>query len=349
MSYALLALYRQQVNSGFVLGDPINPQGKIEKIFPDPATGVTFKLQWNPERELRRDRTLLVQRGIVADNIDQSTLINHDERGTACFLCEHNIKLQFPREILFEMELAGETFFAGANFAYIANNHFTIMNARHQDPTTESPSQKYREKIPALMNDFLDETSGHFRIIFNGLAGASILDHEHFQAVTERFPIEDIRIGEGDYIHRAEDITIACPFYYIPTFVIEGKVRASVEAAVNIIASEWQDMDSHMHTVNIIAAQRGHLYRIFVVLRDKGKLAAGWAGKKGAMAAFEAGGNLVLSYEPHEKRGDIDEKRTFESSDLEIIKRLLKAVSPERALYASLLDSVSSGGFGNAC
>lgn len=42
LSYALLALYRQQVKSGFVLADPLKPGKKEEKNFFDPDTGITF-------------------------------------------------------------------------------------------------------------------------------------------------------------------------------------------------------------------------------------------------------------------------------------------------------------------
>jgi len=74
LSYVLLALYRQQVKSGFVLGDPQKPRGKKEKQFFDPNTGITFSLQWNPDRELRKDHRLLVERGVIAGNVDEAKL-----------------------------------------------------------------------------------------------------------------------------------------------------------------------------------------------------------------------------------------------------------------------------------
>jgi hypothetical protein len=149
LAYALLALYRQQVNSGFVLADPLNSKSKQEKTFLDPQTGITFCVQWNPDRELRKNHDLLVDRGVIKDKIDESRLINKDETGKACYLCKHNIEIQFPKQILVDVTLANEKFYIGANPAYITNNHFTVINSLHR-------SQLYRHELPTIMNDFVD-------------------------------------------------------------------------------------------------------------------------------------------------------------------------------------------------
>lgn len=125
LKYALLALYKQQVNSGFVLAEILRTIKNAEKEFFDPDTNIKFRFQWNPNRELRKNHALLIERGIVK-NIDKSELIND-----GCYLCKANIDKQNPREILLEIEIAGEKLYAGANFAPITNNHFTIMNAVH--------------------------------------------------------------------------------------------------------------------------------------------------------------------------------------------------------------------------
>ena len=324
LAYALLALYRQQVNSGFVLADPLNAEEKEEKIFFDPDTGVKFHVQWNPDRELRKNHDLLIERGVIAEKGNETKLINRDTNGTACYLCKANIDVQNPGEILLDMNLRGEKYYAGANFAYITNNHYTIMSEEHRP-------QRYQKKILEVLNDFQDKTGGYFRTIFNGLAGASIEEHEHIQATTEDFPIERLKIEKRDIIHQNKDIRVLNPKYYCPIRVVEGTGRTKIEDAADKIISKWLDLDEQYHTVNIIAAKPDSQYRIFIILRDKRKLAGN--GKSGAMASFEAGGRIILSYEPKVKSGkETNERETFDKANLKTIKGLLKDITPEKQL-----------------
>ncbi|MFQ5841366.1 MAG: DUF4922 domain-containing protein [Thermodesulfobacteriota bacterium] len=333
LAYALLALYRQQVNSGFVLADPLKPEGKEEKIFFDNETGITFRLQWNPDRELRNDHELLIERGVIAEHVDETILINKDESGKACYLCKANVHVQNPGEILLEIDLAGDRYYAGANFAYITNNHFTIMSAVHRP-------QQYRKNILKSLNDFIDKTGGYFRAIFNGLAGASIEGHEHLQVTTAEFPIEEIRIESRDVMYKSGDIRVSQPKYYIPVWVVEGTDKTKVEDATDKIIRKWHSLDDQYRTENIISSRLGNRYRTFIVLRDKRKLAG--KGKRGSMGAFETGGNIVLSYEPRvDDSREINEKHTFDKADLETIKELLRAISPEKQSYSRLAKVIT--------
>ena len=335
LAYALLALYRQQVNSGFVLADPLKSQTKKVKKFFDSDTGITFRLQWNPDRELRKRHDLLIERGVIAKNIDNAKLINKDKNGKACYLCKKNIDIQNPGEILLEIDLAGDKYYAGANFAYLTNNHFTIMSAEHRP-------QQYRKKVLEVMNDFIDKTNGHFRAIFNGLAGASIEEHEHLQATTEEFPIEQINIKDKDIIHKSDDLKVSKPMYYVPVWLVEGQYKDNVERIADRIISAWHKINEQKHTENIISVKSGSLFRTFIILRDKTKLAGDKAVKKGAMAAFETGGNIVLSYEPENNIRDVNERQTFNNSSLEKIKQLLKEISPEEQSCVQLHKEVTS-------
>ncbi|MEE9165688.1 MAG: DUF4922 domain-containing protein [Nitrospinota bacterium] len=320
-AYALLSLYRQQVNCGFVLADPLNAKKKEEKKIFDPDTGVTFRMQWNPDRELRKNHELLIERGVIAEKVNETKMINRDKNGKACYLCKTNIDAQNPGEILLDMSLQGEKYYAGANFAYITNNHFTIMSAEHRP-------QQYRKKILEALNNFVDKTGGCFRAIFNGLAGASIEEHEHMQATTEEFPVERLKIENKDVIYENNDIRVSNPKYYCPIRVVEETDRTKTKDAADKIITEWHDSDKKNHTVNIITAKRVDVYRTFIFLRDKRKLAAKG---KGLMASFEAGGSIILSCEPEVKSGkETNERDTFDSANLETIKRMLKDISPEK-------------------
>ena len=167
LAYGMLALYRQQVNCGFVLADPLKIAGKKIRRFKDKISGVVFRLLWNPDRELRKNHSLLIKRGVITRDVDKSKLINLDKKGKPCYLCRENIAIQNPAEILLPLRLAGKEYYAGANFAYIENNHFTIMSSHHR-------KQKYDRHILVALFDIVEQTGGYFRGIFNGLAGASI-------------------------------------------------------------------------------------------------------------------------------------------------------------------------------
>ena len=51
------------------------------------------------------------------------------------------------------------------------------------------------------------------------------------------------------------------------------------------------------------------------------------------MAAFETGGNIILSYKPKVKsEGETNKRETFDNANLETVERLLEEISPERQL-----------------
>ena len=59
------------------------------------------------------------------------------------------------------------------------------------------------------------------------------------------------------------------------------------------------------------------------------------------MASYEAGGRIVLSYEPRGKKKDeVDERETFEKANLETIRELLKHISPLDYSRGSFLSSL---------
>lgn len=322
LSYALIALFRQQVKCGFVVADPLSFHVIDQKAFYDPDTNITFCLQWNPYREMRLNHLQLIERGVISNNVDQDKLINKDKNGKACYLCKTNIDEQNPNEILFPINLANEGFYMGANFAFITNNHFTVINAKHLP-------QQYRKGVIEALSDFVDQTDGYFRAIFNGLAGASIKEHEHLQATPEELPIEKIRVEDRDIIFKDKDITVLRPKYYLPVLIIEGEDKTKTNIVADSIISEWVKLDAQLNTVNIISTKISDkkLFRTFVILRNKSKLAG--RGKRGAMAAFETGGNIVLSCRSNlDGHNEVDEKHTFDNANLDIVKQMLKDVSP---------------------
>ncbi len=330
-SYAVLALFRQQVNCGFVVADPLLEESDdLCKTFFDPDINIPFKLQWNQYREFRRHHDKLINLGIISEVKDKTKLVNPDKDGKACYLCKENIEKQNPREILLEIELAGKKYYLGANFAFITNNHFTVMNSEHI-------SQRFRSSVIEALNDFVHKCNGYFRAIFNGLAGASIKEHEHLQATTEPFPIENICVKESDIVYKDEDIKVSTPEYYIPVWLVEGYDKSKVNIASTEVVTKWLGIYRAFHTVNLISTMSAEksLFRVFIILRDKRKLSGG--GKRGAMAAFESGGRIILSCGAKKSdKKSISEKEILETANLVTVKQMLKEIAPDSKSVSSL-------------
>ena len=321
LSFALKALFRQQVKSGFILSDPVLLSQKgHEKTYFDPKTSINFIFQWNPDRELRKNHQLLIQRGIIQKDIDSHRFIHKDNHNKPCYLCKHNIDLQNPKEILFPLHLNNEIFFAGANFAPITNNHFTIFPFQHRP-------QKYNKKTLFIMEDFLDQTKGNFRIIFNGRAGASIEKHEHFQGTSIPLPIEKIDLNNQNIIFHHKSLQIFHPFYYLPLWVFQAQKKDLLNQHLDIFLKKWRQINPEFHTQNLLALKKGQSYFFYLFLRHRKKLIV--KEKAGAPATFEASGLFVFSVKPIFDKDMIKKDPIFRGlTDFDIIIKILDNISP---------------------
>ncbi len=326
LSLALITLFRQQVRCGFVLGDPLKE--KEERVVRDKKTGVDFILSWNPDRELRKNHKMLIARGIISEKVDKKKLVNIAPNGKPCYLCWKNIKEQNPAEIIFKIRLANEYFYIGSNFAYITNNHFTVMNSKHLPQT-------FRVEIFDFMFSFLDKTDSYFKIIYNGLAGASIKWHEHLQATSEDFPIQ--RINQGEPVLKKSSFSLYAPYYYIPLFILTGTDREKIKEMATYIIEEWENL-AKTHTENLMMLKEGKEFKLYLFLRDSERLVG--EGKSGAMASFEVSGRIVLSVE----NGEFDEREIFKKAGILWIIKIFSDIKPSEKMIKSLYTRLKERG-----
>ena len=320
LDLVLKIVYLQQLKTGFILSDPANYfKSKNQKSFYDTDTQIRFLIQWNPERALRKNHKILIERGIIKEHVDKDALINRDKKGKACYLCKKNIDLQNPKEIVLPLKLDEEPFYIGANFASISDNHFTVFHQQHRP-------QKYRKKIFSIMIDFLNKTTGEFRIIYNGLAGASIEAHEHFQTTSIRLPVESIKYNDQNIFYKHKDVQIIKPDYYLPLWIFEGKKESELICLLDHFIRYWHSSKSHEHTENVLGIKMDSLFRFFIFLREKSKLKS--IEQTGALATFETSGLFVFSEFLKRKVKGKSEKDFFSSLTLDIIKNMLKGIAP---------------------
>jgi hypothetical protein len=296
LAAVLEATWARQQESGFLLGDPDVSEAHL-RLVPDHVSGVEFRLRWLPHRELRTDVAELERRGILNAQRDEASLF-HDPRdpsGRYCFLCPDNIRQANPLEELIPITLAGGSYFAGANFAWISQHHFTVMSAQHTD-------QQFTGHVLDAMLDLHRQAGGGFRVIYNGsLAGATIPWHLHYQITSEPFPVEALAPGsESTY----------------PTDVQRFTGKQSVHGASSAVA-DWEQLDPGNHRVNLLVSGPATDPVVHVFKRDT-RLTR--TVEKGLIGGFEVCGDLVYS-EP-------GTRQSFEQATAETVRATLESINP---------------------
>lgn len=292
----LVETWAQQARAGFLLSDPDGAADDTRSAR-DPACGVRYRFRWLPHREIRGDVAELERRGILSRQRDDAALFRdpRDPLGRHCFLCAANIRACHPREVLVPLRLAGEDYLAGANFAWIERDHFTVMPVAHVD-------QACTRHVLEAMVDLHAQTAGRFRVLFNGAgAGATIPWHRHYQITTCPLPIEDLPPGrEGDY----------------PTLVQRLAVR-DLERA-HAAAADWLGRDLARHTLNVVVAGPPGRAEIFLFPRDRCRPRAV---EKELVGGFEVAGDFVFSA--------ASEAGAFRGASAELARAILAQVRPD--------------------
>lgn len=298
LAQQLIETWTEQGRDGFLLTDPGHANVETRAVL-DEISGVTFRFRWMPHREIRGDVAELERRGILNPDRDESALFRdpRDPKGRHCFLCAANIRECHPLERLVPLRLDGRDYFAGANFAWIEPDHFTIMSAEHVD-------QAYSRHALEAIWELHRRTGGRFRVLFNGTgAGASIPWHLHYQITTAPMPIETYRDAAGEA-------------YPTAVRIFPVSQNSSLDEA-HAFADGWIARDTEHYTVNVLACGWPDAARLYVFPRD-GRRAT--AEGKGLIGGFEVAGEFVLSAP--------EERKTFDNADSAAARRILAQVTP---------------------
>jgi hypothetical protein len=294
----LIETWALQGREGFLLSSPDSAECGTEHAL-DESCGVRYRFRWMPHREIRGDVAALERRGILNPRRDESRLFRdpRDPHGRHCFLCAPNIHECHPMERLIPLRLAGHDYYAGANFAWIERDHFTVMAAEHVD-------QLYARHTLDAMLALHAQTGGRFRVLFNGPgAGASIPWHLHYQITTQPMPIEQMNPdGEAAY----------------PTSVRRFRVATGGVEQAHAMAAAWLQRDPARHSINILIAGAVVDAWIFVFPRDRERATAT---NKGLVGGFEVAGDFVLS--------SPQEEWAFRHASAATARTILEQICPE--------------------
>jgi hypothetical protein len=176
------------------------------------------------------------------------------------------------------------------------------------------------------MMDFLHQSSDNFRIIYNGLAGASIEVHEHFQTTSICFPVESICYNHQDILYARKNLWIIKPKYYLPLWIVEGDEQSKMISILDHLIKKWHSQKPNEYTENILAVKNDSLFRFFVFLRERSKLKT--MEHVSALATFEAAGLFVFSDFLKKCIEGKSGKDFFSSLTLDIITNMLKKIAP---------------------
>lgn len=297
LSGLLQSTWKEQLATGFILGDPSQPVES--RIAPDPFTGVDFRFRWLPHRELRTDPAELERRGILSPDCFEADLYRdpRDESGRHCFLCPSNVAICHPMETLIPVVAGGKRWQAGANFAWLASDHFTVITEQHED-------QVYSTSVLQAMLDINEQTAGVFRVVFNGAgAGATIPWHLHLHISSDAMPVESLLPGTEKHY---------------PTPVGVFPLAAATVAEVNAYIADWVNRDVEHHRVNLLLATVAEGPKVFVFLRDTRFTIAS---NKGLMGGWEVAGDFAYS-EP-------GMRAEFETASLATVTEALGQIRPQ--------------------
>lgn len=308
----LIETWAQQGCDGFLLG--VSEAGVAEtaseiRAVEDKSCGVRYRLRWLPHREIRGNVPALEARGILNPHRDESLLFRdpRDPQGRHCFLCEQNIREVHPLEVLVPLRLAGRDYNAGANFAWIEENHFTVMSHTHTD-------QAYSRHTLEALVDLHRQTGGAFRVLFNGAgAGATIPWHLHYQITTTPMPIEALTVEQiAAYPTLVERFALADEEDATSPTATEAWLNCA-HAAIEA----WLARDPDFHTLNLLVASPGDTPVIYFFPRDRRHAAAT---NKGLVGGFEVAGDFVMSAPA--------ERAAFEQASAALARQILEEIRP---------------------
>jgi UDPglucose--hexose-1-phosphate uridylyltransferase len=228
-------LHRWELAAGYITREKLEDVERLE--FPDPQTGLTFRLQVNHART-RYSEAQERQRQAAEPGGPQP-----------CLLCRHNVGSPGKESLrVFELDLdgRGRRFFFQLTPFPLYPYHFVPVLREH---TPQRISARSLEDMFALL-----APAPGYAVLSNSdveWAGASILSHLHFQMLRGlRLPVLEARavpgasrpIPEG----RAEllDYPMAC-------FRFSGTRTQALRAGAGALLEKWKSLDPGRNTVNL--------------------------------------------------------------------------------------------------
>jgi UDPglucose--hexose-1-phosphate uridylyltransferase len=235
LSTVMDCLFRWELAAGYITREKLEQVERLE--FPDPETGVSFRIQVN------RARTKY-------SNAQEREKKQAQPAGPRpCLLCKENIGRPGKERLrVYEFLLAGRErrFFLQLTPFPLYPYHFVPVAAEH------SPQLINAQSVRDML-DFL-RLAPEYTVASNSdveWAGASILSHLHYQVLRGvRLPVMDARPAPG-LGRKLGGLAIEFLRYPLPAFRFTGSEEEPLREAVSALIGLWKSLDPGRNTVNL--------------------------------------------------------------------------------------------------
>ena len=330
-------LHRWELGAGYITREKLEDVERLR--FPDPDSGVTFRIQVNFARTRYSDAQERERRarepapGRAAGPAPDGPGGPAPGSGSApaprpCLLCRENVGRPGKETLrLYEFPLDGRSrrFFLQLTPFPLYPYHFVPVLAEHCPQLLSAQSL-------TDMFDFLRQAPG-YTVVSNSdveWAGASILTHLHYQALAGvRLPVMDAR-PDPRLGRRLPGVLVEFLDYPMAAFRLTGPAEAPVREAASALLEAWKEREPGRNTVNLALVREPAGFLAAVLLRnpDYRTPEALRRFKSEGVGVIEASGEAILPV-PGGPEADAMWAR-IRGEGLSLVKGLIAGNSPPR-------------------
>jgi UDPglucose--hexose-1-phosphate uridylyltransferase len=315
LSTVMDCLFRWELAAGYITREKLEQVERLE--FPDPETGVTFRIQVNYARTKYSD----------AQEREKTQAPPAGPR--PCLLCKENVGGPGKERLrVYEFLLDGRErrFFLQLTPFPLYPYHFVPVSSMHSPQLIDARTVRD-------MLDFL-RLAPEYTVASNSdveWAGASILTHLHYQVLRGvRLPVMDARPAPG-LSRKLSGLAIELLRYPLPAFRFTGSEERPVREAVSALIALWKNQDPGRNTVNLNLLRSsgpppGYLFTVLLRNPDYRTPPALRRFKSEGVGVIEASGEAIL---PVPKGLEAEEMwREIRIRGLALTKALIAGNSP---------------------
>jgi UDPglucose--hexose-1-phosphate uridylyltransferase len=322
---ALDCLHRWELAAGYITEEKLDG---IERLFfPDPALGITFRLQVNHARTR------------YSDAQDRERRSSPPPARKPCLLCKGNIGSPGKESLrVFELEVAGRRFFFQLTPFPLYPYHFVPVLSEHTPQLLSAQSVADMFALLALAPGYAVLSNSDVQ-----WAGASILSHLHFQMLRGvRLPVLEARSMAG-LSRRFHGGVAELLDYPMTCFRFAGPEAKPIQAGAGALLEKWKSLDPGRNTVNlnlVWSPGPSPAFQLVVLLRnpDYRTPEALRRFKSEGVGVVEASGEAIL---PVPRGPEAQEMwRVIREQGLGLVRELIAGNSPpaDLALARELLE-----------
>jgi len=315
LSTVMDCLFRWELAAGYITREKLEQVERLE--FPDPETGVTFRIQVNYARTK------------YSDAQEREKKEAPPAGPLPCLLCRENVGRPGKERLrVYEFLLDGRErlFFLQLTPFPLYPYHFVPVASEH------SPQLINAQSVRDML-DFL-RLAPEYTVASNSdveWAGASILTHLHYQVLRGvRLPVMDAHPVPG-LSRKLPGLAIEFLRYPLPAFRFSGTEEDPVREAVSALIGVWKSQDPGRNTVNLNLIRApgpppGCQFTVLLRNPDYRTPPALRRFKSEGVGVIEASGEAIL---PVPKGPEVEEMwREIRGGGLALTKALIAGNSP---------------------